>query len=541
MTGRWGVALPAFPAVLSFMICQGGTAFGTPKRVEASLDRSNWRIVFAQVPFGGDEDGKESCADRAGPGDLIPGSRIVVLDLAASSRAVTNMTAEFAAAGRPEISFDGRRILFVGRKRPDDRLDVWEMPIEGGKLRRVTDGSLDCLQAAYLSTIYTMAADKPEEFIAITGRTPGLSAAALFICHLDGSGLERITFSPFDTTDPLLISDGRLLFSQWSPVGGLDCNDAKREEASVSSNSLQRTALYTVYPDGADLFPFAAVHESPARRTMPCETPDGSIIYVESSGTDKDPGGSLVSVSRTRSLRSRRVVADDSEGTYHSPSRLSDGKVLVSFRRAKDESYGIFSLDVRTGQRRELIYDDARWHDVHAHLVRARKTPAGRSSVVDAAADHGELYCLDAYISDRAPTRGPQAGRIERLRIIQALMAGTGRETMPVSKRTEGEGVNPMTGIGEIVLGEVPVEEDGSFFLEVPARTPMRLETLDSDGSILRGMKSWFWVMPGERRGCIGCHEDREMTPPNRHVRALRKAPQRIGAAAMEVRRKPEP
>ena len=36
-------------------------------------------------------------------------------------------------------------------------------------------------------------------------------------------------------------------------------------------------------------------------------------------------------------------------------------------------------------------------------------------------------------------------------------------------------------------------------------------------------MRSWLWVMPGERRGCIGCHEDRELTPPNRHVQALRK------------------
>jgi len=42
-------------------------------------------------------------------------------------------------------------------------------------------------------------------------------------------------------------------------------------------------------------------------------------------------------------------------------------------------------------------------------------------------------------------------------------------------------------------------------------------------------MRSWFWVMPMERRGCIGCHEDRELTPPNRHVFALRKRAQRIG------------
>ncbi len=35
--------------------------------------------------------------------------------------------------------------------------------------------------------------------------------------------------------------------------------------------------------------------------------------------------------------------------------------------------------------------------------------------------------------------------------------------------------------------------------------------------------------MPKESRGCIGCHEDRELTPPNRHVLALRKPPHWIG------------
>ena len=83
------------------------------------------------------------------------------------------------------------------------------------------------------------------------------------------------------------------------------------------------------------------------------------------------------------------------------------------------------------------------------------------------------------------------------------------------------------------LLGEFSVESDGSFFLQVPARTPFRVETLDESGRVLRTMHSWMWVMPGERRGCIGCHEDRELTPPNRHVLALRKLPQQVGDAAL--------
>ncbi len=98
----------------------------------------------------------------------------------------------------------------------------------------------------------------------------------------------------------------------------------------------------------------------------------------------------------------------------------------------------------------------------------------------------------------------------------------------PVAPPQSRAAANPGT-IGEEALGTVPVESDGSFYMEVPARTPLRLQTLDADGAVLQTMRSWIWVMPEEARGCIGCHEDRELTPPNRHVLALRKPPHLIG------------
>ena len=95
---------------------------------------------------------------------------------------------------------------------------------------------------------------------------------------------------------------------------------------------------------------------------------------------------------------------------------------------------------------------------------------------------------------------------------------------------------NAARGAGaERLLGEVPVESDGSFFFDAPARTPLRLETLDEQGAVLQSMKSWFWVMPKEARGCIGCHEDRELTPPNLHVLALRKMPRKLKGAGHTV------
>jgi hypothetical protein len=70
------------------------------------------------------------------------------------------------------------------------------------------------------------------------------------------------------------------------------------------------------------------------------------------------------------------------------------------------------------------------------------------------------------------------------------------------------------------ILGEIDVEKDGSFNIEVPANTPIELQTLDADGMALPSC-GWIWAKNHEPRGCIGCHEDGELTPENVLVSAV--------------------
>jgi hypothetical protein len=126
-------------------------------------------------------------------------------------------------------------------------------------------------------------------------------------------------------------------------------------------------------------------------------------------------------------------------------------------------------------------------------------------SVVDLQRDTGELYCLDADLSDLPVDRPP------------------GSSTSSASLR-----IRSATG----TLGEVPLEEDGSFYVEVPADTPVQLETLDAAGRVVRGPSAWIWVRPNERRGCIGCHEDRELAPENRVPLAVERPPVPLSAVA---------
>ena len=85
------------------------------------------------------------------------------------------------------------------------------------------------------------------------------------------------------------------------------------------------------------------------------------------------------------------------------------------------------------------------------------------------------------------------------------------------------------SGPGERTLGEAPIESDGSFQIEVPAGVPLRFEIVDGRGMEVAEQVSWTWVMPREWRGCIGCHEDREMVAPNTLAEAFVKPAVRIG------------
>ncbi len=53
-----------------------------------------------------------------------------------------------------------------------------------------------------------------------------------------------------------------------------------------------------------------------------------------------------------------------------------------------------------------------------------------------------------------------------------------------------------------VAMGTAPVEQDGSFFVQVPGDTPIRFALLDAKGGVLRQEHGWFWARGGEQRIC---------------------------------------
>jgi hypothetical protein len=79
-----------------------------------------------------------------------------------------------------------------------------------------------------------------------------------------------------------------------------------------------------------------------------------------------------------------------------------------------------------------------------------------------------------------------------------------------------------------MLLGTVPVEPDGSAYFRVPARRPIYLQAVDARGHAVQTMRSVTYVQPGERRGCVGCHEPANTAPPRRPLAALQRPPSTI-------------
>ncbi len=435
-----------------------------------------WALTMARLAAGAD---LPLVFTQVSPDPASSACRIVRLAPGGSPKVLSQ---GLAAARDPHVSFDGQRILFSGKRAPSDPWQIFEMEADGSRLRQITRAAMDCRTPIYQSSLYILSSDQPWHQIAFAGAAPG-STPALYSVRLDGSDLRRLTYNPYGDADPVVMEDGRMLYAAFREAG---------------------SSVFSVNLDGTDVARYTSDGGAPFRR-MPCVTAGRLVVFVESETAAEDGGGGLGSVSLRRPFHSYRRLASPGDGFYHSPSPLPGGEILVSRRPAGGGTYGIYRFDPATG-RAEAVFDDPRWHDIQAQVLAPRPEPDGRSSVVDAKEPTGILYCLNAYVTDLPRREWLPPGSARRLRVIEGVPeAASGRRARPLPVR---------------ILGEVTVEEDGSFQIRVPANIPIQLQLLDEDGLALRSCR-WIWVRNRENRGCIGCHEDPELAPENRLAEAL--------------------
>ncbi|MFO7902578.1 MAG: hypothetical protein ACQESR_06545 [Planctomycetota bacterium] len=483
-----------------------------------SVDAAEIPFVATQVPRRAASDEPARLASPLSP---CPAERGRIVRVSTDGT-LSVLTKGFHSAADPEISFDATRMLFAGKRTATDKWNIYEMEFETGEVRRITHGSGNCRQPGYQSTLFTIVSTEPWYQLTFVSDMAGKMnengsgvARSLYSCKLDGSQTRRLTYNLSDDADPFLMRDGRLLYAGW-------------QRGTLRRGGKGRVGLFGVNIDGTDNALFADTSGRLVKR-MPCVTDQGLVLFVE-SGFGGDGSGQLSAVSFRRPLHGYRPVTSPSDGyLYRYPSPWPGGHVIVSRRpRADASGYGIVLFHPKTGRAKKLL-DTAEYDEVQAMAVRARRESDGRSSVVDEGTPYGKLYCLNVNVNDFSDRAWHPPGTARRVRLLEGVAVDASDsdcylEPLPGTSRRPGSTCNGLPPLVQRrILGEVDIKSDGSFNVKIPANTPVQLQTVDKNGVALRSC-DWVWAKNKEPRGCIGCHEDGELTPENTFVDSMKRS-----------------
>ena len=261
----------------------------------------------------------------------------------------------------------------------------------------------------------------------------------------------------------------------------------------------------------------------------------GPILLVDLSRDRRSTGAmrSLTPEVESRGTRHRwflrdgEMVRDAGRGgpVFCDPYPLSDRFFLVSHNPDRpisdNAAYGLWLIDVFGN--RVPIYKDPEISCWQPMLLKARPTPPVLPQTAVVAADktgdaqtEGILFVQDVHQG----LDGVPPGRVKYLRVVEQVPRGW-EVFQQMSPDDGGYGsprvvVNKGTHIWVAVLhGVVPVHEDGSALFSVPADRNIFLQALDENYMQVQTMRTFVNLKPGERRSCIGCHEDRRLTTPS--------------------------
>ncbi|MBN1489415.1 MAG: hypothetical protein JXA69_05805 [Phycisphaerae bacterium] len=418
-------------------------------------------------------------------------------------------------------------------RRTEEPVHIFEVNVDGTGLRQITDGEWSDLDPTYA----------PNGDIVFVSERCGCSlqcneydkdetSCNLFVCRPDGSNIRWMSVSKDGDYLPHALADGTIGYTRWEYQ--------ERGWANIQS-------IWTIRPDGtgADtlfkqhvnnpwgledarsipgvpehrLVAVAAGHHTLASGPVVIVTPsvgmnDTGAIRIVTPGVWPPEGGmSGVPVDEGGVL--------DQGGFYMHPWPLSERCFLAAYAYGASHNpptgYALYLIDVFGTK--ELIYRDPAISSFRPMPLRPRPRPPVLPDMTDRSQTHA--VCSVTSVTHGADGIAPAQARY--LRIAQRLQWPYDN-TLGGQRYGEKAHLNNWTPAR--VLGEVPVEPDGSAYFTVPADTPVYFQLLDENHMELRRMRAFISFQPGERRSCVGCHETRAEAPPvGRMASALRREP----------------
>ena len=384
------------------------------------------------------------------------------------------------AAGDPQVSFDGRRVLFCGKAKPEAEWQIFEWDFATRRPRALTAMAGGAANPAWL----------PDERVLFVSPVPRVgatnAAAGVLYAQTGGHEPQALTFTSMSVSDPTVLQDGRILF-----VG--------RRSGRVAQDT-PTCGLYTINNDGTEMTQFSGTIAGLIRQ--PRQTGGHHISYLLAKSASECETEAAEFIRCAQPFGTAEPFPFAHAVRLGSVQPAANGELLIGAEAVPGSKgprrLAIYRISPDTATLGQPIFVDPKWDSFEAAELSPHEQPMGRLSTIDPTKDSGQILCLDVNYTSLSSSKTPSEPAA-RIRVV----AGAGADQVRV-------------------LGEAPVQADGSFMAEVPADVPLGLEALDNQGNVLRRLAPTIWVRPGENRSCIGCHEPPNHAPKNHRPLAVR-------------------
>ena len=465
---------------------------------------------------------------------FAPGSAMRIYDVD-SGTTRTLIKLETGVVRDPEISFDGKRVVFSMRKNKDDGYHIYEMALDGSGLKQLTsaDGVSD-IDPLYLPNgdiIFT--STRQPKYCMCNRHIMG----NLFRMESDGANITQIGVSTLFEGHSSLLSDGRILYDRWE---------------YVDRNFGDAQGLWTVNPDGTKHSIYYGNNTASPGGVIDGRQIPGTDLVVCIFGSCHDlPWGTLAVIDRKKGVDGRepvvKIFPDDAINIvangdldsfkwvcsyrYEDPYPIDKEWFLVArtlypypdWKKQKcGYKQGIYLVGMDGSE--ELIVEGAR-SVFDPHIVQAADKPVTLPTMRNFSDEKGQFYVENVY--EGTHMAGVKKGDAKWLRVIESPEKRSWTHGGWSGQGEQAPALNWHSFENKQILGEVPIEEDGSASFMVPAGKHVYFQILDKDKKMIQSMRSGVSLMPGEINGCVGCHEDRLSIPmpiPKRPI-ALTKKP----------------
>ena len=481
-------------------------------------------ILLVDMPFPQGSEWQHETRHRLGY-MAVPGARLMILEGLSADAPARQLMPQAPLHGsfwRPDLSWDGRRVLFCFKPHNEKSFHLYEIGVDGSGLRQITDGAYDDLDPVYLPD------NRHIVFSTTRGNTyvrcmPPTSAFVLARCDLDGSNLYLISANNEPDYLPSVLGDGRLVYTRWEYTDKPLWRAQKLWTAHPDGTQVNTLwGNQSVWPDlikdaraipGSHRVMFTgSAHHDWFSGSVGIIDPDAGLNFPEGlTKVTADVAWPECGNGPVDPVESLRYHRSGNFTAYYSPYPLTERDFLVSANR--EGKFRLYLMD--TDGNRELVYEGAH-HIFHAQPLRSRPVPPVLPDTVawpvagqPVAPRAGVLYSRDVYEGAPPALRG-HARYLRVLSIDHKTYTYWHKRpyisTGPVVSGVQSDGVKR-------ILGTVPIEPDGSVMFEAPAGIPLHFQLLDGEQRALHTMRSFANLMPGEHRGCLGCHERHNRAP----------------------------